>query len=578
MRYGKHHKKQQDQSDCGVLCLSNALRAHDSYYPLEELREMSGTTKSGTTMLGLIQCAKQIGFEAEGFESSIEELKTCNDICVLHITKDRVLLHYVNCYGYSRRKEAFVIGDPAEKNLEYYSEAKLKHLWYSRAMVLLTPTKRLRHNPRPLKVYTWLMASLKEDTNIIAMAFVLGLVIATLELSTAVFSQKFIDTLLPSGEFKTVVLGLVLLLFLLLVNGFLDYIKQLFLIRQGKNYAIKLIDFFFSKLLFLPKRFFDTRRIGDLTARMNDTGKIQNVLTSFINSIIVHLLTLVVATIAIFNYNWKIGIVTIMWLPVVSGMAWRYHGRILRNQQNVMREHARNESNFIDVIRGMIAIKSTGSMRFFAERTLDIFSSYRDGIYQLGKVEIEYRLVLQTAGSVFMVSIILYGAYLAIQGDFSSGGVIAVIQLSSIVMSSSIGLTALNIELQEANTALDRMFEYTNLQKEFGIDRDGNSSGLSKINSLALNNVYFGYPGREILLHNVTFSVNLGECLGITGRIGSGKSTLIYLIQGFYSPISGGILINGCVDIRELDTGNWRKSIGVVHQESWIPNIDRIVR
>jgi len=70
-----NHSQQKDQSDCGVVCLQTILNYYNSYVSLGKLREHSGTSKQGTTMLGLIQCGNKIGLKIKGYESSIEALK-----------------------------------------------------------------------------------------------------------------------------------------------------------------------------------------------------------------------------------------------------------------------------------------------------------------------------------------------------------------------------------------------------------------------------------------------------------------------------------------------------------------------
>src|SRR5690606_27811950 len=97
-KFDKSHKQQHDQSDCGVVCLSCILSYYNSYQPLEELRELSGTNKAGATMLGLIQCAIKIGFDADGYEADINSLKESNDITILHVIKGDILQHYVVCF------------------------------------------------------------------------------------------------------------------------------------------------------------------------------------------------------------------------------------------------------------------------------------------------------------------------------------------------------------------------------------------------------------------------------------------------------------------------------------------------
>lgn len=83
MKPTKAHIRQQDQTDCGVACLKAAL----NYFALapisfERLRELSGTSVQGTTMLGLLQAAKEVGLNAEGFEADLPSLKDCEDLCI----------------------------------------------------------------------------------------------------------------------------------------------------------------------------------------------------------------------------------------------------------------------------------------------------------------------------------------------------------------------------------------------------------------------------------------------------------------------------------------------------------------
>lgn len=546
----RHHKQHHDQSDCGIICLTSILSYYNSYQPLEELRELSGTNKTGATMLGLIQCARKIGFDADGYEADIKSLKDSKDIAILHIIKDEILQHYVVCFGYSQQKRAFIISDPAKKTIEYISEENIENTWKSKALILLKPTNKLNTTIKKPNKYKWVLSYLKDDTNIILMAFILGIIVAILGLSSAIFSQKFIDNLLPSNNITTVVLGGILLLFLMLLSGFFGYIKQLFLIRQGKDFSIRVIDYFYTKLLNLPKPFFDTRKIGDLTARMNDTNRIQNTITSFISNIIIHLLTLLVVSVAIFFYNWKLGVLSLLWLPILTLVVWYYHPKIIEDQKEVMQSYAQNESNYIDTIKGVDSIKSSNTQNIFTFLTLGIFTNYRNKVYDLGKIGIQYQFVLQTFGAFFIVALILYGSYLVFNNEFTSGGVIALIQLSSMLMGSAIGIATLNIQLQEANIALNRMFEYTTVKEES--ISNSREVVINEIESIELNNIEFNYVGRNKIINNISLKVKKGECIGITGEIGTGKSTLLYLLQKFHIPTKGDIIINNEIDLNDI--------------------------
>lgn len=147
-RYKKCHQHHHDQSDCGVVCLKSILNYYDADLPIEQLREWSGTNKTGTTMLGLLQCAKKIGFDADGYEADMESLKQCKDLCILHILKDEILQHYVVFYGYDAKKDKYLIGDPANAKPAFINEGELSKLWQSKALLLLKPTARLPKKKR----------------------------------------------------------------------------------------------------------------------------------------------------------------------------------------------------------------------------------------------------------------------------------------------------------------------------------------------------------------------------------------------------------------------------------------------
>ena len=114
----KSFSLQKDLTDCGVGCLQSLVRYYGGDISLETLREKSGTSKTGTTLLGLYQCANSIGFDAEGCEADIQALIEHGSPVILHIILEDKYEHYVVCYHRDSYKDnQFLIGDPA-KGLE----------------------------------------------------------------------------------------------------------------------------------------------------------------------------------------------------------------------------------------------------------------------------------------------------------------------------------------------------------------------------------------------------------------------------------------------------------------------------
>lgn len=131
------HILQQDQSDCGVACLLSLIQYYEGDNALEKLRELSGTTRQGTTLLGLYQAANQLGFEASGNEADIQALIDHKEPLILHVVIENRLQHYVVCYGFENDK--FIIGDPA-KGIINYTKEDLSKIWKSKTCLTLKPS------------------------------------------------------------------------------------------------------------------------------------------------------------------------------------------------------------------------------------------------------------------------------------------------------------------------------------------------------------------------------------------------------------------------------------------------------
>lgn len=113
---------QLDHSDCGIACLLSIIKFYGGHDTIENIRHLSGAQSTGTTLLGLYQAAKQLGFDAEGCESNIDILGKYNSPCILYIQGN----HYIICYGteYKNNVLHFIVGDPTF-GLTYLNEHQL---------------------------------------------------------------------------------------------------------------------------------------------------------------------------------------------------------------------------------------------------------------------------------------------------------------------------------------------------------------------------------------------------------------------------------------------------------------------
>lgn len=566
--FSKSHIQQQDQSDCGVVCMQTILKYYESNFSLEKLREYSGTSKQSTTMLGLMQCGNKIGLDVKGYESSIEALKENKTPAILHTVFDDKLQHYIVCFGYDIKKEKFIISNPSSLKIEFLTEKDLEIIWKSKALLLCKETSNIvKRKAKNKQKWQWVYRYIKEDINLLSMSLFLGIILAILSLATAIYSQKLIDVLLPSKDTFKVVASICLLFFLLTIQVFFGYLRNLFLIRQTKSYNTRVINFFYNSLLKLPKTFFDTRKIGDMVARMNDTSRIQKTISKIIGSIVIDVLLVIVVSIAIFSYNKTLGYTILLWFPLLTLVVVLYSPKIKKQQKEVMQSYARNESNYIDTINGIETIKNNNKELFFTKQTNSIYMLFQKAVYDLSRLGLSYAVITELISNIFIISTLGYTVFLVLDNELTAGVIIAILQLVSMLMLSTSNLALVNIEIQEAKIAFNRMFEFTSIEKE-----NQGEIALKEFNSLEIKNLSFRFAGRSQLLKDVNISVKKGELNAIVGESGSGKSTLGQVLQKFYDFENGEIIINNKNNIREINLIDWRNLVGVVPQEITIFN------
>ncbi len=567
---------QHDQSDCGVACLSTLTKYYGGNVSIEKFRELSGTTKQGTTLLGLYQAANKTGFTAQGNQADIQAIIEHDKPLILHVNIENNLEHYLVCYAYKNKR--FIIGDPA-KGIVYYTKEELEKIWKSKKCLTLAPNSAFRKSENIRKSKKeWILKLIKDDYELLGISIALGVVISVLGMAMAVFSQKLIDDILPAKNLTKLIMGIALVAVLLIARVLFSAIRQFMLAKQTKDFNNRIIHSFYSTLLYLPKRFFDTRKIGELVARLNDTTRIQRVITQIAGNFIIDLLISFTSIAFLFAYSWQTGIIAVFSLPVYFFIIYRFNRRIIDAQKSVMQNYAFSESNYVSTMSGIAAIKNFNKQGFFAGLNRRIYGLFQEKVFDLGKINIRLGLVSGIAGVLFLTAILVYTSYQVYLDAMKIGELMAVLGIASSLIPSVSNLALIAVPVNEAKVAFNRMFEFTDIQPEA---KETDSEDIV-FERLEIKDLSFRFPGRKALLKKVNISLKKGELVAIVGESGSGKSTLGNILQKFYSQESGEILVYShqmtsvhqmtTQKLADINENNWRKIIGVVPQDIHIFN------
>lgn len=567
---------QQGEGDCGVACLLTIIKYYGGENTLENLRKLSGTNITGTTLLGLYQAANQIGFTAEGCEADMEALIKHPDPVILHVIIDKQLHHYVVCFGTlsqpiskgEGQELQFIIGDPA-KGIVYLTRAKLAKIWQSKTCLTLVPNKDFKNaEDTAIKKKQWIIQLIKEDISLLFIAATIGVGIALLSIVMSLFSQRLIDDILPMKNFVKLNLGIALVFLLLFSKEGLSALRQYFLFRQSKDFNNRIIGSFYSQLLQLPKPFFDTRKIGELTARLTDTSRIQRVISQLTGNVVIDALVTLVVFIFLFIYSWKIAVTSLLVLPIYFILIYKHNKSIIDGQRNIMSSYARSEANYISTLQGIEPIKNYSKQDLFASTNNIIYSMFQDNIFSLGKIQIWLGFIANGFGIVFLLGVLLYSSYQVLNGYLKVGELMAILGMSSSLLPSIANLALVSIPINEAKIAFDRMFEFTGIEPE----KNDEAIEISQFESLKVENILFRFAGRKSLFNNVSFEIEKGEIVAIMGENGSGKSTISQIIQKHYECENGNIIVNQADSLKDISFYSWRKIVSIVPQQIHIFN------
>lgn len=561
--------EQHDSADCGVACLLMIIRYHGGDSSILHLREISGTFNTGTTLLGLYQAARKVGFDANGCQlDNIDELKRINNPCILFVHTHNLFAHYVVCFGFKNNR--FIIGDP-NHGITGMTEDELYAIWTMKCLQLEPTCAFELKEAIKDKKKTWILDIVRDDYGLLFSCLFLGLITTVLGMAMTLFSQKLIDNILPEKDAQKLAIGICAIFVISTINLLLSAIRGKLLLQQCRDFNNRITKFFLNKLLHLPKIYFDSRKIGDILSRLGDTNRIQSVISSFISNTLICILIIIVYTFFLFTFSWQIGILTVLCSPIYFWIIAKHNKLIIHQQRDVMNSSAICNSGFINMINGIADIKSFSRQDSFLDKNYELYANCQDKIYALGQTNIKIGIEAGLNSTIIQTGLIAVCSVLVLKDTMTIGVLMAVISISSTIFSTVSGLASIMIPINEAKVAFQRMYEFVYTEEENEKNISVNKLMDVKAQKLTLTNLSFRYVGRQLLLNNISLEFEKGTITSIVGESGCGKSTLCQIIERFYKPETGNIFIDG-TDISHIPISEWCKIVSFVPQDIFLYN------
>lgn len=581
------HYTQLDKMDCGPTCLRMIAKYYGRSYSLQNLRERSFITREGVSMLGISDAAESIGFRTNGVRITFEQL--VNDVslpCILHWNQN----HFVVLYGIEKKRSLLTkgnkgyilkIADPAGEKYKIDEEG-FRKCWISSKIAGKDTGTALMLSPTP-DFYTYEDDKEKSNKNIAyffrylfpyksqIFQLLVGMGIGSILALIAPFlTQAVVDQGISNHNLSFITLILIAQLVLTITQTGMGFIRSWITLHMNTRISITLISDFLAKLMKLPLRFFDAKNIGDIMQRIGDHGRIQSFMTGTSLTTLFSFVNFFVFAFVLAYYNMTILVVFLAGNALY--MAWILLFMRYRRKLDHMRfaQSSANQSNLVQMITGMQEIKLNNCEKQQRWK----WESIQVKLFKISVKGTALGQYQQTGSIFFSQTTSLFISYLSakavVEGEITLGMMMSISyiigQLSGPI-SQVIGLAQ---SLQDAKISLERLNEIHNKEDEEQDILD-KIDILPENKTISLEDVCFSYDGaeRNYVLENLNMKIPENKVTALVGTSGSGKTTIIKLLLGFYSPLKGDIKI-GSIPLNDINPHLWRQNSGAVMQDGFI--------
>ncbi|MBP1963879.1 ABC transporter ATP-binding protein [Paenibacillus aceris] len=381
---------------------------------------------------------------------------------------------------------------------------------------------------------------------------------------TIIDQHLSVDTSQMSSVLKLIGLYMGLLLVASICNYSQAYLFQSTALQIIKNMRMDLMQ----HIQRIALRYFDTTPIGQVVSRIaNDTEAVRDLFMSFMATFVVSTMQLIGIFVALFILDWHLAVYCLV-LPPIFALIMKIHLKYSKVFITIMRARLSDMNAMINESIVVMPIIQA----FRREKvTLDEFEvlnqdRYVNQLKQFRVFSLSSRNIVSTIGSLVTAMVIWYFGRESLQTAISFGVFYAFIDYLGRIFQPIIGIFDQLTNAQRAFVSADKVFAIMDME---GQDVEKTDQVRRPEGIVKFDQVTFAYKEGENVLKQISFEARKGETIALVGHTGSGKSSIMNLLLGFYEPNEGSITIDG-QDIRTMSKQALRKHMGIVLQDPFL--------
>lgn len=549
---------QSEASECGLACLAMVADAHGMSVGLGELRRRFPLSLKGARLADLIRIAQRLGFHTRAMRLELDDLAALPMPSILHWD----LNHFVVLVRMEKGRA--IIHDPAFGERRLSREELSTH--FTGIALELVPGADFRRQPRPPAIgLQRLTGPIRGLWRAAAQILALSLALQAFVLIAPFFMQWVVDQVLVSADrdlLPVLGIGFGLALLLQVLTGVL---RAWSVIHISTSLGLQWTANVFAHALRLPLDFFEKRHLGDIVSRMGSVQAIQRTLTtSFVEAVVDGLMAILTLTMMLF-YSWKLALVTLSAVALYILIRAVFYGYARVRTERQLTAYARQQSHLFETLGGMQSVKVS---RLESQRRATYGNLTQEAVNQdvaLARMKAGFDAANLLVFGVERITVIWIGAMLAIDSVFSVGMLVAYLAYKDQFALRMSGLVDKWIELRMLRVHGERLADIVLAEPE--PDDDGLGDAVAAHEGIEVENLCFRYAeGEPWVLKDCSLRIGAGESVAIVGASGCGKTTLVKLMLGLLTPVSGTVRIGG-LDVHRAGGRGLRSSLGAVMQD-----------
>ena len=567
---------QHDSMQCGIACLAMICKHYGKEFSIETLSRYCFASTEGVSLLGISEAANKLGLHSVCGRVSMEQMQQAPLPCILHWNQN----HFVVLYKQKQGKK-FYIADPGKGLITYNRKEFVEHWVSTRSQgeekgiaMFIQPTpvfyEQEGEQQKEKRSFKFLFGYLRQYRRYFGQILLGALVGCLLQLVFPFLTQAIVDVGIAQKNLNIIYLILLGQLMLTVSRTAVDFIRRWILLHISVRINISLVSDFFIKLLKLPMSFFDTKLMGDLMQRMGDHSRVEKFLTNQMLNVAFSLLGFVVFGGVLFSYNLPIFLIFLTGSVLYGGWIAFFLEKRKQLDYQFFECQAANNSKTYQFITAMQEIK----LQDCEQRRRWEWEDVQADLFGVSQKQLKLQQT-QEAGSVFInevknILITITAATAVIHGEMTLGMMLAVQYIIGQLNSPVEQLMAFLYSLQDVKISLERINEIHGMENEES-NKDALTAFADEDRSLYFRQADFKYDPHHPrkTLDGVDVVIPQGKVTAIVGTSGSGKTTMIKLLLGYYRVLEGSITI-GNTDLQQYNPKWWRRQCGVVMQDGII--------